>query len=179
MLCLSVHLSVRHPYHPVHKSCNMSVIAPVCALSVQPFCTLYVTSVIAPVHALSIQPINTLCVTSVIAPVHASPVPSIHPSDNKHQEFPDGVPGTKYGEKNSFEIMVEFPHDITLTLQPVQFLEETPDTTSRVIYLGNFTSTQIQVKFVVINLRKYMLGVFQVASCTMRCDRIPTKKSLV
>ena len=30
-------------------------------------------------------------------------------------------------------------------------------------------STQIQDKFMVINLRNYMLGVFQVASHTMRC----------
>ena len=30
-------------------------------------------------------------------------------------------------------------------------------------YLGNFMSTQIRVEFMVINLRNYVLGVFQVA----------------
>ena len=106
---------------------------------------------------------------SVSAPVHASPVLSVHPYDDKRQEFPDGYPGTKYGEKKPSEIMVKFPHDVTLTLQQAKFPEETPDTTMRVICLGNFMLTRIQVKFMVINLRNYVLGVFQVASCTMRC----------
>ena len=100
-----------------------------------------VTSVIAPVHALSIQPVHTSCDMSVFAPICALPVMSVHPYDDEHQEFPDGFPGTKYGEKNPSEIMVKFPHDITLTLQQAKFPEETPDTTKRVIYLGNFMLT--------------------------------------
>ena len=39
--------------------------------------------------------------------------------------------------------------------------------------MGNFMLTQIQVKFMVINLRNYMLGVFQVTSHTMRCQPAP------
>ena len=89
---------------------------------------------------------------SVIAPIHASPILSVHPSNDKCQEFPDGFPGTKYGEKNLSESMVKFPHNVTLTLHQAKFPEETPDTTSRVIYPGNFTLTQIWVKFMVINL---------------------------
>ena len=143
--------------------------APVCALSVQPVHSSCNTSVIAPVDALSIQPVHTLCIMSVYAPICASPIPSILPYDDEHQEFPDGFPGTKYGERNPSEITVKFPHDVTLILQQVKFPEETPDTTKRVIYPGNFMLTRIRVKFTVINLRYYMLGVFQVASHTMRC----------
>ena len=145
MLHLSVHLLVQ----PIHTSCIMSVIAPV--------------------HASSIQPVHTLCITSVFAPINALPVPSIHPYDDECQEFLDGFPVTRYGEKNPSEITVKFPHDITLTLQQAKFLEETPDTTKRVIYPGNFMLTQIWVKFMVITLRNYVLGVFQVVSCTVRC----------
>ena len=142
--------------------------APVCALFVQSICTSCVMSVVAPIHASSIQPVCTLCVMSVIAPVHALHVLSIHPSNNKNQEFPGEFPSTKYGEKKTSKITVKFPGDITLTLHQVKFLQETPDTTSRAIYRGNFSSTRIWVKFTVINLRNYVLGVFQVASCTMR-----------
>ena len=88
---------------------------------------------------------------SVIAPVHALPIPSIHPSDNEHQEFLDEFPCTKYGEKNASEIMVIFSHNATLTLHQTKFLEETPNTTNRVIYPSKFMSTQIWVKFMVIN----------------------------
>ena len=80
--------------------------APVHALSVQPVHTLCITTVIAPVHASSVQPICTSCVMSVFAPVHASPILSLHPYDDEGQEFPDGFPSTKYGEKNPSEIMV-------------------------------------------------------------------------
>ena len=85
-----------------------------------------------------------------------------------------GIPGwipQYYGEKNPFKTMVKFPHDITLTLHQAKFPEETPDTTKMVIDQANFMSTQIWVKFMVINLRNYsyMLGVFQVTSHTMRC----------
>ena len=113
---------------PIHTLRITSVVAPVHASSVQPVCTLCITSVIAPVHALLIQPVHALCIMSVIAPVCASPIPSIHPYNDEYQEFLDGFPGTKYGEKNPSEIMVKFPHDITLTLQQVEFPEETPDT---------------------------------------------------
>ena len=44
---------------------------------------------------------------SVVAPVHASSVPSVLPYDDERQEFPDGFPGTNYGEKNPSEIMAK------------------------------------------------------------------------
>ena len=143
--------------------------APVHALSIKPIRSSCDILVIAPVHASSIQPIHTSCVTSVFAPVHALPVLSVHPYDDEHQEFPDGVTGTEYGEKDPSKIMVKFPHDITLTLQQAKFPEETPDTTKRVIYQGNFMLTRFRVIFMVINLRNYVLRVFQFALCTMRC----------
>ena len=71
--------------------------------------------------------------------------------------------------RKPIEITVKFPHNITLTLQQAKFPEETPDTAMRVIYPSNFMLTQIWVKFAVINLRNYVLGVFQVTLCTMRC----------
>ena len=104
--------------------------APVCASSIQSIHTSCITSAIAPVQASSVQPIHTSCIASVFAPIHASPVPSIHPYDNECQEFPDGFPGTNYGEKTPSEIMVKFLHDTTLTLQQAKFPEETPDTTN-------------------------------------------------
>ena len=64
-----------------------------------PICSSCDMSVIAPVHASSIQPIHTSCITSVFAPVCASPIPSILPYNDECQEFPDGFPSTKYGEK--------------------------------------------------------------------------------
>ena len=67
------------------------------------------------------------------------------------------------GRKTHLKLQLKFPHNVTLTIQQAKFLEETPDTTKRVIYLGNFMSTQIRVEFMVINLRNYVLGVFQVA----------------
>ena len=157
----------------------MSVVALVCASSVQPVHTSCVMSVIAPILALSVQPLCTLCITSVFAPVCALPILSILPYNNKCQEFLDGFPGTKYGEKNQSEITVKFPHNITLTLQQAKFPEETPDTTMRVLYPGNFMLTRIRVKFTVINLRNYMLGVFQVMSCTMRCAHGSINKILL
>ena len=78
---------------------------------------------------------------SVIAPVHALSVLSILPYNDERQEFLDGFPGTNYGEKNLSEITVKLPHDVTLTLQQAKFLEETPDTTKRVKYSGNFMLT--------------------------------------
>ena len=125
----------------IHTLCVMSAVAPVHALSVQPVCSSCDTSVVAPVCASSVQPIHTLCITSVFAPIHASPILSVLPYDDEYQEFMDGFPGSKYGEKNPSKIMVKFAHDITLTLQQVKFPEETPDTTMRVIYMGNFMLT--------------------------------------
>ena len=110
-----------------------------------------------------------MCVTSVIASVRAPSVPSVHPYDNERREFPDGFPGTHYGEKNLSKITAKVPHDVTLTLQQAKFPEETPDTTNRVKYPGNFLLTRNRVKFTVINLRNYVLGGFHVASRTMRC----------
>ena len=153
----------------VSTSYIMPFIAPVHASSIQSIHILCVMSVVAPICASSVQPVCTSCIMSVIAPVCALPILSIHPSNDEHQEFPDGFPGTKYGEKNPSEIMVKFPHDITLTLHQAKFPQETPDTIKGVIYPGNLLSTQIWVKFTVINLRNYMLGVFQVTLCTMRC----------
>ena len=77
----------------------MPFIAPVHASSIQPICSLYDMSVIAPVCASSVQPVSTSCTMSVFAPIHASPVPSVFPYDDERQEFPNGFPGTKYGEK--------------------------------------------------------------------------------
>ena len=164
---------------PIYSLCDTSVIAPVHASSVQPICTSCITSVIAPIHGSSMQPICTSCVMSVFAPVCASPILSVLPYDDECQEFPPGFPGTKYGERNPSENTVKFPHDLTLSLQQVKFPEEMPDTTMRVIYPGNFMLTQIQVKFMVINLRNYVLGVFQVASCTMRCAHGSINKILL
>ena len=118
-----------------------------------------------------------MCITSVFAPIHASPILSVLPYDDEHQEFTDGFPGTKYGEKNPSEIMVKFPHDITLTLQQAKFPEETPDTTKRVRYPGNFMLTRIRVKLTVIN--NYVLGGFHVVLRTMRCAHGSINKILM
>ena len=115
--------------------------APLFTSSVQSVHTLCITSVVAPVCRLSIQPIHTLCIMSLIAPIHALPILSIHSSYDEHQEFPDEFPSTKYGEKNLSEITVTFPDNVTLTLNQVKFLEEAADTTNRVTYLSNFSST--------------------------------------
>ena len=106
---------------------------------------------------------------SVIAPVRAPSVPSVLPYDDERQKSPDGLPRTNYGEKNPSEITAKIPHDVTLTLQQAKFPEETPDTTKRVKYPGNFLLTRIWVKLTVINLRNYVLGGFHVVLHTMRC----------
>ena len=90
------------------------------------------------------------------------------PTTTNVRNSPDGFPGTNYGEKNPSEIMAKIPHDVTLTLQQAKFLEESPDNTMRVKYLGNFMLTRIWVKLTVITLRNYVLGGFHVASHTMR-----------
>ena len=106
---------------------------------------------------------------SVVTPIHALSEPSVHLSDDEHQEFPDEFPGNNYGEKTPSEIMVKIPDNITLTLHQAKFLEETPGTTNGVKYLANFLVTQKWVKFMVINIRNYVLGVFHIASHTMQC----------
>ena len=133
----------------VSTSYDMSVVAPVhasyvpfiCALFIRPIHKSCVMSDVAPVCASSIPPVHTSCITSVFAPVCAPSVPSVLPYDDKHQEFPDGFPSTHYGEKNPSEITAKIPHDVTLTLQQAKFPEETPDTTKRVKYPGNFMLT--------------------------------------
>ena len=95
----------------------------------------------APVCALYVNPVCTLRDMSVVAPIRASPIPSVLLYDHECLEFLDGFPGTKYGKKNSSAITVKFPHNVTLTLQQAKFPEETPDTTMRVIYPGNFMLT--------------------------------------
>ena len=80
-----VHASSKHrPYNSVHTSCIMSVIAPICASSIQPVCT--------------------LCIISVIAPVHASPIPSIHPYGDERQEFPDDSLLLSMGRKTCLKL---------------------------------------------------------------------------
>ena len=164
---------------PVRTSCVMSDVAPVRASSARPIRASCVTSDVAPVRASSVQPVRTSCITSVIAPVCALSVPSVHPYDDERQEFPDGFPGTNYGEKNPYVITAKIPHDVTLTLQQAKFGEETPDTTNRVNYPGNFLLPRIWVKFTVINLRNYVLGGFHVALRTMRCAHGSINKILM
>ena len=113
----------------VSTSYVTSVIAPICASSVQTVHSSCDTSVIAPVCASSIQPICTSCIAPVCAPIHALPVLSLHRYDDECQEFLDGFPGNEYGERSLSKIMVKFPHNVTLTLQQAKFPEETPDTT--------------------------------------------------
>ena len=61
-----------------------------------------------------------------------------YPSDDEYQEIQDIFPSTNYGEKFPLEIMVEIPNSVTLTLQNVKLLEETPDTSNGVKYAANF-----------------------------------------
>ena len=145
----------------------------------RPIHTSCVTSVVEPVDASSVPPFHTSCVTSVVAPVSAPSIPSVLPYDDEHQEFQDGFPGTKYGEKNPSEIIAKIPHKVTLTLQQSRFLEETPDTTNRVKYPGNLLLTRNHVKLTVINLRNYVLGVSHVVSHTMRCVQGSINKILM
>ena len=65
--------------------------------------------------------------------------------------------------------MTKTPDDITLTLQQVKFLEETPGTCIGAKYLASFLVTLKWVKLTDIFLRNYVLGVFQLMLCTMRC----------
>ena len=45
---------------------------------------------------VKIPTVHTLSVTSVIAPICAMSIPSVHLSDDKHQEIPDEFPSTNY-----------------------------------------------------------------------------------
>ena len=65
--------------------------------------------------------------------------------------------------------MAKLPNDVTLVLHQVKFPEETPGTTNGVEYMANFPLTRKMVNFTEIYLPNYMLGVFQVALCSMRC----------
>ena len=145
-LSITDSLSINSAANPSKIPCNYGEKAMVNYLHKNPdksptISILYVTPFSAPVSASSIQSVHTLCNTSVVAPVRALPVPSVHPCDDACQEFPDGFPGTKYGEKNLSKITVKLPHIITLTLQQAKFPEETPDTTKRIIYPGKFMLT--------------------------------------
>ena len=101
----------------------MSVIAPVHALSIPSIhtlyihsvCTLCITSVIAPVCALSIQHVHSSCIMSIIEPVCASPTLSDELYNDEHQEFPDKFPSINYGEKNLSEMTAKIPDNVTLT----------------------------------------------------------------
>ena len=65
--------------------------------------------------------------------------------------------------------MAKIPDNVTLTLHQAKFLEETPGNTNGVKYPSDFPVTLRWVKFMVINLRNYVLAVFQVVLHTMRC----------
>ena len=51
----------------------------------------------------------------------------------------------------------------------MKFLAKTPGTSNGAKYPASYLLTQKWVIFIVINLQNYVLGVFQVAPCTMRC----------
>ena len=106
---------------------------------------------------------------SVIAPVHASSVPSVHLSDDEHQEILDEFPGTNYGEKNPSKITLKIPDYVTLTLHNAKFLVITPGNSNGIKYLVEFLPGCKWVKFTKINLQNYGLGVFHVTPHTMRC----------
>ena len=90
-----------------------------------------------PVKSPSVQ---TLSVTSVIAAVCALSIPSIHPSDDEHQEILDKFPGTNYGETSPSEIKAKFPDNVTLTLCNVKFLEKTSGNVNGAKNLKKFLS---------------------------------------
>ena len=128
MVCLSSHQSVHCLYHHLYI--------------IDSFCpSLYDSSVVAPVCASSIQHVCTSCIMSVSALICALPMLSVHLTDNEHQEFPDKFPSTNYGDKNLSEIMAKIPNNVTLTLHHAKFLEETPGTTNGVKYPANFLVT--------------------------------------
>ena len=82
------------------------------------------------VHASSITP--------VIEPISALSILSIHLSNDKHQEVPDELCGTNYGDKFPVKLMATIPDNVTLTLHKVKFLQKTP---------GNFNRANVTVQF--------------------------------
>ena len=126
-ICLYIVHYICHCTHPC-------IIHTICLYIVHYICHCTCPCIVCTTHPY------IMCYVCCFAPVCASPIPSVNPSNDKCQEFPDGFPGIKYGEKNPSKIMVKFPHNVTLALHQVKFLQETPDT-KRVIYLGNFMST--------------------------------------
>ena len=68
-----------------------------------------------------ISTVYTSSVMSVIGPVGVLSIPSIHPSDNKHQEIPVKFPSTNCGEKYLVEIMVKIPSEIHLYIDFTSF----------------------------------------------------------
>ena len=91
-------------------------------------------------HEISKITISTLSVMSVIAPIHALPIPSVHPSDDKHQEILDKFHSTKYVEKSLSKVMAKFPSNITLTLHQAKFPERSPGNSDGVKYPVEFLS---------------------------------------
>ena len=61
----------------------------------------------------------------------------------------------------------------------MKFPEKTSGNSDGVKYLVEFPSGQKWVKFMEINLQNYMLGVFQVAPCTMRCAQMSNNENLL
>ena len=77
---------------------------------------------------------------SVIAPIHAPSLLSDLPSDDTYQEILEEFPGTKYGEKYPFEIMIKFPDDTTLTQCKVKLPEKTSGNSNRGNFMVEFPS---------------------------------------
>ena len=145
---LTLHQSV-HPYNPsVHRASRLTL------------------------HQSVHRPYNPSVHRALRLLLHPSVHRLFHPSfptaTNVRNSWMDS-PVLIMGIKNPSESTVKFPHDITLTQQQAKFPEKTPYTTNREKYMGNFLLTRIRVKFMVINLRNYVLGVFHVALRTMRC----------
>ena len=57
-------------------------------------------------------------VMSVVAPVSALSIPSIHLSDDEHQEIPEEIPCTSHGEKFPVEKTAK-----SLTMQPEPYIK--------------------------------------------------------
>ena len=62
---------------------------------------------------------------SIIAPISALSIPSVHLSDDEHQEILEEFSHTNYGEKFPSQILI--PHNVTLTptLHNAKFPEKT------------------------------------------------------
>ena len=84
---------------------------------------------------------------SVDAPISALSVPSVHPSDNEHQEIPDEIAGTNHGEIFLAKIVSKISDDITLTQCNVKLPEKTPCNSNGVKFMVEFLSGSKWVKF--------------------------------